>query len=172
MDTPSNAGSTRKIVNYSVPLAAGIRLDDGVYEGFTVSAEYDPMLGKLIAWGSGRAEAIARMKRALGEYYAGGIKTNVALFQRILGSQDFESGAIYTRWLDDFLLKKGTSELGAIEGKAGESANESAVAIALALWHGGAEAAKNADGHHGSAESPSRWKADGRFEQMNKKLGS
>src|ERR1700735_754206 len=164
--------SPGKIVNYSVPSGPGIRLDDGIYAGWIVPNEYDPMLGKLIAWGSDRAEAIARMKRAVREYYAGGVKTNVALFRRILQSRDFENGAMYTRWLDDFLLKKETSELNAIEGEAGEAVEENAAAIALALWHSRAEKAKNADDNHQSPESPSRWKADGRVEQMNGKLGS
>ena len=71
--------------------------------GWTVPNEYDPMLGKLIAWGSDRAEAMARLRRALEEYYASGIKTNLALFRRILDSPDFQTGDIYTRWLDEFL---------------------------------------------------------------------
>ncbi len=60
--------SSGKIENYGAPMGPGIRLDDGVYAGWTVPNEYDPMLGKLIAWGMDRNEAIARMKRALGEY--------------------------------------------------------------------------------------------------------
>ena len=57
--------SPGKILSRRAPSGPGIRLDDGVYEGFTVSTEYDPMLGKLIAWGQDRAEAIARLDRAL-----------------------------------------------------------------------------------------------------------
>ncbi len=162
--------SPGKIVNYSAPSGPGIRLDDGIYAGWTVPNEYDPMLGKLIAWGSDRAEAIARLKRALREYYASGIKTNVALFRRILESRDFESGAIYTRWLDDFLLKEATPP-GAIEGQAGESVNESAAAIALGLWHIREQTPQ------GPIDGPfpapaSRWKTAGRVEQMNRKLHS
>ena len=56
------------ILSRRAPSGPGIRLDDGVYEGFTVPTEYDPMLGKLIAWGQDRAEAIARLERALEEY--------------------------------------------------------------------------------------------------------
>ncbi|MGA9247958.1 MAG: acetyl-CoA carboxylase biotin carboxylase subunit, partial [Candidatus Acidiferrales bacterium] len=88
--------SPGKILDLRVPAGPGIRLDDGIYSGWLVPNEYDPMLGKLIAWGQDRPEAIARMKRALGEYYASGIKTNVSLFRRILSSDDFQSGAIYT----------------------------------------------------------------------------
>jgi acetyl-CoA carboxylase, biotin carboxylase subunit len=160
--------SPGKIVNYSTPSGPGIRLDEGIYAGWTVPNEYDPMLGKLIAWGSDRAEAMARLNRALREYYASGIKTNVALFRRILESQDFKSGAIYTRWLDDFLLKKETRP-GAIEGQGVESVGESAVAIALGLWHLRAQTPKDA-GDQGLPEPSSRWKTDGRVEQMNRKL--
>ena len=66
------------ILSRRAPSGPGIRLDDGVYEGFTVSTEYDPMLGKLIAWGQDRAEAIARLRRALEEHSVTGIKTNSA----------------------------------------------------------------------------------------------
>ena len=83
--------SPGKILDYRVPTGPGIRLDDGIYAGWTVPNEYDPMLGKLIAWGKDREEAMARMNRALGEYYASGIKTNVSLFRRILASRDFKS---------------------------------------------------------------------------------
>ena len=95
--------SPGKILERRTPSGPGIRLDDGVYGGWTVPNEYDPMLGKLIAWGSDRDEAIARLRRALREYYASGIKTNASLFLRILDDPAFQNGDIYTRWLDDFL---------------------------------------------------------------------
>ena len=53
------------ILSYRAPSGPGIRLDDGVYAGFTVPTEYDPMLGKLIAAGQDRGEAVARLERAL-----------------------------------------------------------------------------------------------------------
>ena len=91
------------------------------------------MLGKLIAWGGDREEALARMERALEEYYASGIKTNVSLFRRILASADFQKGAIYTRWLDDFL----STEAAAKSAAGGEEELEAqhAAAIAAFLWH-------------------------------------
>jgi acetyl-CoA carboxylase, biotin carboxylase subunit len=164
--------SPGKIVNYSVPSGPGIRLDDGIYAGWTVPNEYDPMLGKLIAWGCDRAEAIARMCRALCEYHAGGIKTNVALFQRILESQDFEDCAIYTRWLDDFLLRKASSPDGATEGRISDPVEQAAAAIATALWHIGSETPKNPNDDRQSPGVSSRWKDDGRVEQLNRKLHS
>jgi acetyl/propionyl-CoA carboxylase alpha subunit len=121
------------------------------------------MLGKLIAWGGDRDEALARMGRALEEYYASGIKTNVSLFRRILGSSDFQRGAIYTRWLDDFLSAEpaGKSHNGEQELQA-----EQAAAIAALLWHtshkGGANDSVTL------ATSESRWKTESRREQLNR----
>ena len=61
------------------PSGPGVREDSGVYEGWKVPLEYDPMLSKLIAFAPDRAMAIARMERALSEYFVGGIKTNLGL---------------------------------------------------------------------------------------------
>jgi acetyl-CoA carboxylase, biotin carboxylase subunit len=161
--------SPGRIANYSTPSGPGIRLDDGVYEGWTVPNEYDPMLGKLIAWGSDRAEAIARLKRALREYYASGIKTNVRLFERILGSKDFESGAIYTRWLDDFLADMQNLQNATPDGKAEDSACDLAAAIAVALWHSTSRLAKTAASSQKTREPQSRWKMESRLDQFDRK---
>src|SRR6267378_708036 len=67
--------SPGEIISRQVPGGPGIRLDDGVYEGWTVPNDYDPLLGKLIAWGNSREETIARLRRALEEYTVTGIKT-------------------------------------------------------------------------------------------------
>ncbi len=152
--------SPGKIVDCRVPTGPGIRLDEGIYAGWTVPNEYDPMLGKLIAWGGDREEALARMGRALEEYYASGIKTNVSLFRRILASSDFQKGAIYTRWLDDFLSAE---RVGEPRGGEEESRIEQAAAIAAFLWHtsrtGGANAADMC------TDTVSRWKTESRREQ-------
>ena len=161
--------SPGKIVNYAIPAGPGIRLDDGIYAGWTVPNEYDPMLGKLIAWGSDRPEAIARMKRALREYYASGIKTNVALFQRILDSCDFENSALYTRWLDDFLLETDPARRTTTASNASDAANENAAAIALALWHLHSDKPADPNSVDPATEIHSRWKSQGRVEQLNRK---
>jgi acetyl-CoA carboxylase biotin carboxylase subunit len=155
--------SPGKIVDCGVPTGPGIRLDAGIYAGWTVPNEYDPMLGKLIAWGGDRKEALARMGRALQEYYASGIKTNVSLFRRILASGDFQKGAIYTRWLDDFL-----SAGPALEGLEDEeeSQAEQAAAIAAFLWH--RRHAGGANAFEASTIPESRWKTESRREQVNR----
>src|SRR6266446_1031221 len=70
--------SPGKITSLAEPSGPGIRLDSGVYEGFAVPIDYDPLLAKLAAWAGTRGEAIARMSRALGEYHVVGIRTNLA----------------------------------------------------------------------------------------------
>jgi acetyl-CoA carboxylase biotin carboxylase subunit len=157
--------SPGKILERQVPSGPGIRLDDGVYAGWTVPHDYDPMLGKLIAWGSDRAQAIARLQRALEEYYATGIKTNVSLFRRILATPDFQNGDIYTRWLDDYLRashKSATAAAGADSKRA-----ESAALFAAALWHTG-QGKSAADGTNPGMPAPSHWKTEGRREQVDR----
>src|ERR1700674_832111 len=95
--------SPGKILSYRAPSGPGIRLDDGVYEGWTVPNDYDPLLGKLIAWGNSREETIARLRRALEEYTVTGIKTNVGLFRRILTEPDFLRGEIQAKGLIQLL---------------------------------------------------------------------
>jgi len=155
--------SPGKILARRVPFGPGIRLDDGVYPGWTVPTEYDPLLGKLIAWGADRGEALARMRRALEEYYVSGIKTNIRLFRRILTDPEFVRGEIHTRWLDE-RLKTTLAAAGAGHGRA--KAAEDAAVLAAALWH---LAENGASGTSPSAENPaSRWKLESRREQLDR----
>jgi acetyl-CoA carboxylase biotin carboxylase subunit len=154
--------SPGKILDRRVPGGPGIRLDDGVYTGWTVPNEYDPLLGKLIAWGSDRPEAIARLRRALVEYYASGIRTNVSLFRRILESPDFQAGEIYTRWLDDFLRQPRSTDAA---GEKPQSAGEDAATLAAALWQMARNSStRNTQTNHDAPES--RWKLEGRRDQV------
>jgi len=85
------------------PSGPGIRRDSGVYEGWTVPIDYDPLLAKVIGYAPTRQEAIARLDRAMYEYFVGGIKTNISLFRRILRDPDFAAGKINTGYLDRLL---------------------------------------------------------------------
>jgi len=158
--------SPGKILERRVPTGPGIRLDDGVYAGWTVPNEYDPMLSKLIAWGGDRAEAIARLERALEEHYATGIKTNVGLFRRILATRDFQDAQIYTRWLDDFLLRAGDRK-GAGDLPPHPHA-EDAVLLAAALWHMSRNGASDNSTASPSRVAQSRWKSEGRRNQLDR----
>ncbi|MGH9864112.1 MAG: acetyl-CoA carboxylase biotin carboxylase subunit [Candidatus Acidiferrales bacterium] len=156
------------ILARSVPSGPGIRLDDGVYAGWTVPTDYDPMLGKLIAWGNDRDEAIARMQRALDEYYVGGIKTNVGLFRRILAEPEFVLGEIHTKWLDEFLLHPATPALLTSSQKSKRNAlAEDAAILAAATWHMNRSVATNSAARPASSDSASRWKLASRREQLS-----
>jgi acetyl-CoA carboxylase, biotin carboxylase subunit len=89
-----------KITELLVPGGAGVRIDGGVYGGCTVPPHYDSLLLKVIAHGATRAEAIARLERALAETIISGIRTNVPLHRRILASPDFRAGKLSTRFLE------------------------------------------------------------------------
>jgi acetyl-CoA carboxylase biotin carboxylase subunit len=155
------------ILSRRAPSGPGIRLDDGVYEGFAVSTEYDPMLGKLISWAEDRAEAIARLVRALDEYSLTGIKTNAGLLLGILRDPEFQRGEIFTRWLDEqlprLLAVKQSQDRDAV-------AEDAAILAALLHDHGARNAALNGAPASGaaSAEAESRWKRAARFEQIDR----
>jgi 3-methylcrotonyl-CoA carboxylase alpha subunit len=92
--------SVGRITHLSWPSASqGLRLDTGVEAGDEVSPYYDPMLGKLIAWGETRAEAGARLARALGELEVVGVITNRALLMSVLADAEFQRGEVATDFL-------------------------------------------------------------------------
>jgi acetyl-CoA carboxylase biotin carboxylase subunit len=95
--------SPGKISLLLAPSGPGIRRDSGMYEGWTVPIDYDPLLAKLIGYGTDRQQAISRLARALNEYFVGGIKTNISLFRRILSHEDFRAGNVNTGFLDRLL---------------------------------------------------------------------
>src|SRR5438874_11819647 len=88
-----------RIAVLRVPSGIGIRDDSGVYEGFEVSTSYDPLLSKLVAWGSNRDEAIDRMLRALCEYTVVGPTTNLAFHRWALDHPAFRAGDIDTGFI-------------------------------------------------------------------------
>lgn len=131
------------VLSCRAPHGPGVRLDDGVCAGWTVPAEHDPLLGKLIAWGNSREEAMARLRRALAEYVVCGVRTNTGLFRRILAEPDFVSGEMHTRWLDELLAARPAAQ--AARGAGDLSGATDAAVIALAHWHlAGKGAAKRA----------------------------
>jgi acetyl-CoA carboxylase biotin carboxylase subunit len=77
----------------------GVRVDSGVYPGWTVPIYYDPMIAKLIGFGETRADAVARLRRALSECLVAGIKTNISFFERLLDRADFRAGDLDTGFI-------------------------------------------------------------------------
>src|SRR5437764_532912 len=157
--------SPGKILSRHTPGGPGIRMDEGVYEGWTVPNDYDPLLSKLIAWGNSREETIARMRRALEEYTITGIKTNAGLFRRILEEPDFLRGEIHTKWLDELLSRPRAASSLANNDQRGSAASDAAV-IAAAIWQ--ASQSEKQASVSSSADQPSRWKLEGRREQLDR----
>jgi acetyl-CoA carboxylase biotin carboxylase subunit len=152
--------SPGKIISCQAPTGPGIRLDDGVYEGWTVPMDYDPLLSKLIAWGNSREETIARLRRALDEYIITGIRTNVSLFRRILTEPEFLRAEIHTKWLDELLARPHPP---AVPPRPG---TEEAALIAAALWHN-SQSSATSSGSADSQATSSQWKMEGRRQQMD-----
>ncbi len=137
----------------------------GMYEGWTVPIDYDPLLAKLIGYGADRELAIARLTRALSEYFVGGIKTNISLFRRILRDADFRAARLDTGFLDRMLQRP--------DGKPIDSRAEAVAAIAAGMFAAlgstaataSERAAGGGSGTTGNAES--NWKNASRREALH-----
>ena len=92
--------SPGKITDYHTPGGAGVRVDSGVFAGYTVPPHYDSLVAKLIVHGSSRNECLMRLKRALGEYVIGGIDTTIPLHQRLMTEPAFLDGRYDIHWLE------------------------------------------------------------------------
>jgi acetyl-CoA carboxylase biotin carboxylase subunit len=156
--------SPGRITRLLTPAGPGIRDESGVYEGWTVPLEYDPLLSKLVAHAGRRPEAIARMERALEEYFVGGIATNLPLFRRILRHPEFVAGKVDTGFLERLLATPAAGGGRATQAEDGE-AEVAAIAAALfaALPAPGSGASTNGAG---PAEAPSAWRRAARQEGL------
>jgi acetyl-CoA carboxylase biotin carboxylase subunit len=144
-----------KIVHLHAPSGGlGVRRDSGVYEGFTVPIEYDPLLSKLITWGMTRDEAIRRMLRALAEYQVFGIMTTIPFFRRILLHPKFQAGNYTTHFIAD--LEK--------EPEAEDADIRMAAFIAAGIKS--YRDAKSGASRLGGREKTNPWKTVGRMENL------
>jgi acetyl-CoA carboxylase biotin carboxylase subunit len=98
--------SPGKIELLRTPAGPGVRDDSGVYEGWIVPIEYDPLISKLVTWAPSRNEAVDRMLRALREYRVEGIQTNLGFFREILNDPDFKKGEFDTGFIERWLKKR------------------------------------------------------------------
>ncbi len=98
--------SPGRITNWHTPGGPGIRVDSHVYNGYTVPSHYDSMIGKLIAYGDTREQAIRRMRIALSEMAVSGIKTNVPLHQELMLDARFVEGGTSIHYLEQKLADR------------------------------------------------------------------
>lgn len=97
--------SPGKINYFHPPGGLGVRVDSGVYQGYTIPPHYDSLIGKLIVHGKSRNECMMRLKRALGEFVIDGIDTTIPLFSDLLNEPDIINGAYDIHWLEKYLEK-------------------------------------------------------------------
>jgi len=149
--------SPGKILHLRVPSGGlGIRDDSGIYEGYTVPMEYDPLLSKLVTWGQTRTEAIHRMLRALSEYQIYGIRTTAPFFKRILHHPQFIAGNYNTHFIPN--MEK---------GRDGDEYEDEWVALIAAGIKSYCES-KAGLGFR-QKQKTSNWKTQGRWASLNRR---
>ena len=97
------APSPGRITGFHLPGGIGVRVDTWAYTDCVIPPYYDSLVAKLIVYGNDRAEAIARMRRALDMFVIEGIHTSIPLHQRILADPDFQAGKFDTSFINRFL---------------------------------------------------------------------
>jgi acetyl-CoA carboxylase, biotin carboxylase subunit len=95
--------SPGRVTAFHAPGGLGVRVDSALYAGYTVPPFYDSMIAKLIVHAPTRAEAISRLRRALGEFAVSGIQTTIPLHQRIVEQPSFQTGDYTIHWLEQFV---------------------------------------------------------------------
>jgi acetyl-CoA carboxylase biotin carboxylase subunit len=98
--------STGRIERLQIPGGPGVRVDLGIYQGWTVPVYYDPIVAKVIVWGSNRQEAILRMDQALQEFVIKGIKTTIPFHRWLVNNQRFIQGDFDATFVDQEYLQK------------------------------------------------------------------
>jgi len=91
-----------KLVTYRRPQGTGVRVDDGLEEGMDIPIYYDPMIAKLVTWGSNREEAMDRMIRAIDEYRISGVETTLYFCRFVLEHKAFRSGDFDTHFIKKY----------------------------------------------------------------------
>ncbi|HYE71793.1 MAG TPA: acetyl-CoA carboxylase biotin carboxylase subunit, partial [Blastocatellia bacterium] len=165
--------SPGKITKLRTPSGPGVRDDSGVYEGWEVPLYYDPMISKLVTWGATRDEAIARMKRALGEYHVGGIRTTIPFFLAVLNDEEFRQGEIDTGFIARFLerqkaIQNATDEVEKDSSQSDLTPEQLAAAFVVAIDYSKQMQNRQLNSSNNTSEQASKWKLAGRMARLNK----
>jgi len=103
-ENPDNfTPSPGRLTYFHPPGGLGVRVDSGVYAGYSIPPYYDSLIGKLIVHGKNRNECLMRLRRALGEFVIDGIETTIPLFNRLIVEPDIVDGMYDIHWLEKFL---------------------------------------------------------------------
>jgi acetyl-CoA carboxylase biotin carboxylase subunit len=157
------APSPGDILVYRPPDGIGIRVDGGVYQGATVTVNYDPMIAKLVARGQDRQEAIDRLRRALQEFVVKGIKTSIPFHLRVLGHPLFAEGRYDTGFIDQHM----DGGKGGGSAATGEEQRVAVMLAAIAAYRRDKERSERAAQHRGGGSGSGQpWRDFGRRRQM------
>ncbi|WP_136163313.1 acetyl-CoA carboxylase biotin carboxylase subunit [Sphingomonas flavalba] len=105
-DPRSFAPSPGLVKSYHTPGGMHVRVDSGLYAGYRIPPYYDSMIAKLIVYGTTRAGALRRLRRALEEFAIDGIKTTIPLHQALLDDPEFQAGDYTIKWLEEWLARQ------------------------------------------------------------------
>ena len=100
---PNFAPCPGRVRTFHAPGGLGVRMDSALYGGYAIPPYYDSLIGKLIVHGRDRPEALARLKRALGELIIDGVDSSVPLFHMLLAEPDIQNGDYNIHWLEKWL---------------------------------------------------------------------
>ncbi len=103
---PDFAPCPGRVKVFHAPGGLGVRMDSALYGGYAIPPYYDSLIGKLIVHGRDRPEALARLRRALGELIIDGIDTTIPLFRELLDDPDIAAGRYDIHWLETWLAAK------------------------------------------------------------------
>lgn len=137
------------VARLAEPSGPFVRVDSGVRANSQVSSEYDPLLAKLSVWGGDRGRALARLRRALGEYVVTGVETNLAFLQAVASDAEFAAGDYDT----EFVARR--PDLLEARGLDADEKLELAVALSALATSGGATSPPQ--GTRESGDGPSPW---------------
>ena len=151
--------STGQITSVIPPSGPGVRVDTGVYAGFTITPYYDSLISKLICWGETRGVAILRMRRALEEYRILGVRTNIPFHQKLLNSPRFMAGQFDTRFVEERFT---------LEEEFDGDDNLAMIAAVMATLVTHRETQQAAQIVRQSERDTSNWKWVGRWERMQR----
>ena len=98
--------SPGKVSDFHAPGGLGVRVDSGLYAGYSVPPYYDSLIAKLVVHGETRNECLLRLSRALGEFVVGGITTNIPLHQELIDEAEFINGDYHIHWLEQYLERE------------------------------------------------------------------
>ena len=104
-DPESFIPSPGKITSWHAPGGLGVRVDSGIYSGYTIPPTYDSMVAKLIVYGRTRNGCLMRLRRALEEFVVEGVKTTIPLHERLISDPDFIDGNYNIHWLEKFIKR-------------------------------------------------------------------